>query len=387
MECIQHLWAQSETLREPQRLHAAVRAQFLASRLADSMDHAQVCGDNLPASMILQVGSITDVGVSAQTLLDTLNARRTQQPPPAYPRQMLCLQLEDGFGGVVSAYEHTRIPGLQLGETPLGCKVRVQHARRENDVVFLEPRTTTVLGGTIPELAQSMERLFEEQLCAQLGIAPSKPTNAPQAAPNAHISAKQAPATVQKTTPAALSRPAGASASVAQQLAEDQSPPTDSFSDAWDIDAEEALLEAEMAMATASQAPMPVPDTHKMDTPASPPATDIGRSSTKEPMSSGTHSEAGDAAPAPMSSGTRKSQLLQQLDAAPIAHTPPSRSALAVPPSSGGASARLKILPKYERPPSTSSQHSAGPIVLSSDTEPEASVECIVLSDSDSAST
>lgn len=386
MECIQHLWAQNETLREPHRLHAAVRAQFLVSRLGDSMERAQVSADTLPASMILQVGAMTDVGVSAQTLLDTLNARRTQQPPPTYPRQMLRLQLEDGFGGVLNAYEHTRIPALQLGETPLGCKVRVQHARREKGGVFLEPRTTTVLGGTIPDLAQGAERLFEEQLCAQLGIAPSKPSDAP-APTNVHTDAKSAQAAGQKKTPAGSSHPVGTSASLPQQNARDQSPPADPLSDAWDIDAEEALLEAEMAMATAPQAHMSVSDTHKTAMPASPPAADIGGSSTKEPMSSGAHSETGVAAPAPMSSGTRKSQLLQHLDAAPIAHTPPPRSARAAPPSSGEASARLKILPKHERLPPTSSQHSAGPIVLSSDTEPDASVECIVLSDSDSAST
>lgn len=386
MECIQHLWAQTDPLHEPTRLHAAVRAQFLASRLADSMDHAQVHADHLPTSLVLQITAITDVGVSAQTLLDTLHARRTQQPPPAFPRQMLRLQLEDGFGGVINAYEHTRIPDLLLGETPLGCKVRLQHAQREKGVVFLEPRTITVLGGTTPDLAQHSNRLLEEQLCAQLGIAPSQPKDAP-APTDRNVDVKTATGPVDDIPGTTISRPRRAPTAPASAFAEDVSLPVDSFSDAWDIDAEEALLEAELAMAAVPQGRMPDPAIHKMASPTPSPTVDKCESSTAEPISSGTRSQAGEAAPAPMSSGTRKSQLLRHLDAAPIAHTPPPRSARMTPPSSGEASARLKILPKHDRPPPTSSQHSAGPIVLSSDTEPEADVECIVLSDSDSAST
>lgn len=52
----------------------AVRAQFLASQLGDSLERG-VLGDELPQSALLQITAMTDVGVSAQTLLDTLNAR------------------------------------------------------------------------------------------------------------------------------------------------------------------------------------------------------------------------------------------------------------------------------------------------------------------------
>jgi hypothetical protein len=42
---------------------------------------------------------------------------------PPYPRATLSLLLSDGFR-TLQAMEYRRLPMLQLGETPLGCKVR-----------------------------------------------------------------------------------------------------------------------------------------------------------------------------------------------------------------------------------------------------------------------
>ena len=43
---------------------------------------------------------------------------------PAYSRSMLSMEVTDGFT-IMKAMEYRRIPGLVLGETMLGAKVRV----------------------------------------------------------------------------------------------------------------------------------------------------------------------------------------------------------------------------------------------------------------------
>lgn len=384
-------------------LQRAVRAQFLASQLGDSLERG-VLGEQLPQSALLQITAMTDVGVSAQTLLDTLYARRSTQPMPPYPRNMLCMELSDGFSKTIMAYEDAHIGALVLGETRLGAKIVVRSLRREkNGVVFLRPETTSVLGGAVPELARDGERKLELALCAKLNIAPSdgqtgaegrgpasasvpasasanvsatadapthtgptrsepkvrpepteptlsgsNPSKPNLSAPTLPNGTRQVPTAPHPPAHAPLSPPltnVHVPAHASTTLAMEEDPAVDPPSDAWDLDAEAALLEAEQALAGA---PAPTPDTQ------APPMQHTPTLS--QP----------------------KSELLRHLDAAP---TPPSQPRVAPPRASGEERARLKILPKQPTPTPRESRPAA-PIELSSDSETEsAAAAYIVLSD------
>ncbi|KAL6307427.1 hypothetical protein BKA93DRAFT_727364 [Sparassis latifolia] len=123
-----------------------VESQLLQSNLSDSM----VAGTGLPTNIppidktmitgpavLVEIISITDVGQSAFTLQNVRQARidradlaglagdgdDDEGPIPKYPRSMLRFQLSDG-STVLQAFEYRRLPELELGETPLGYKVR-----------------------------------------------------------------------------------------------------------------------------------------------------------------------------------------------------------------------------------------------------------------------
>lgn len=92
------------------------------------------------------MNAITDIGHSAFSLRNIRQARidkadmaglaaqeegdENGNPPqngedytiPSYPRATLRFVLSDGFG-TLQAMEYRRLPSLELGETPLGCKV------------------------------------------------------------------------------------------------------------------------------------------------------------------------------------------------------------------------------------------------------------------------
>jgi len=96
--------------------------------------------------ILVQIVDITEIGHSAFSLTNVRQTRLDQEdlagfareneeenenqnqadedvgPIPKYPRSMLKLQLSDGTI-TVPAIEFKRIPGLELGVTPLGCKV------------------------------------------------------------------------------------------------------------------------------------------------------------------------------------------------------------------------------------------------------------------------
>jgi len=95
---------------------------------------------------LLQILSVTDIGTSAVALQNTLEQRKDvfegktrirgmdegedeeQIVPgkvPDYPRAMLKMELGDGLT-VVRAVEFKRIAAVKLGETGLGCKVRMK---------------------------------------------------------------------------------------------------------------------------------------------------------------------------------------------------------------------------------------------------------------------
>jgi hypothetical protein len=127
-----------------------VEAQLLASDLRDSMvpesglprNVSQIDKGRIAAqqSVLCQIMAITDIGNSAfslqnvrQTRIDQADlaglAEQAEEEDgedyviPKYPRSMLRFILCDGSVNI-HAFECRRLPGLELGVTPLGCKVR-----------------------------------------------------------------------------------------------------------------------------------------------------------------------------------------------------------------------------------------------------------------------
>jgi RecQ-mediated genome instability protein 1 len=129
-----------------------VNTQFLASDMRDStvantglpMSFKNMGYGRVPGPVLVQIMSLTDIGQSAFTLKNVRQTRLEREdlagleeengddgdenededagPVPKYPRGMLKLELTDG-SMIIPAIEFRKIPQLQLGETPLGCKV------------------------------------------------------------------------------------------------------------------------------------------------------------------------------------------------------------------------------------------------------------------------
>lgn len=90
-------------------------------------------------AILCQIVALTDIGQSAFSLQNVRQTRidradlaglveagvedeEENQPVPKYPRGTLRMDLSDG-SMVLRAMEYKRLPGLELGVTPLGCKV------------------------------------------------------------------------------------------------------------------------------------------------------------------------------------------------------------------------------------------------------------------------
>ncbi|KAK0531221.1 hypothetical protein OC834_003032 [Tilletia horrida] len=217
-----------------------VNIQLLHSDLADSAEAGTLSPDILTAhkqrigekgrGVLLQVVGIMDVGVSAQTQLDVLAARkeaRTHPPAPGagaaphagaaeateenqeegeeeedhmaafhssesalasianptvYPRSVLRIHLSDGHNPdvLLPAFEHSRIEALSMndgptpgeGRTLLGCKVLLKGAEVRRGQVLLRPGEVEVLGGSIPELEDRAEYILTNSLRVRLGKPP-----------------------------------------------------------------------------------------------------------------------------------------------------------------------------------------------------------------------
>lgn len=93
-----------------------------------------------PNPILVQIVSMTEIGHSAFQLLNVRQTRidradlaglieagvedeEESEPIPKYPRSTLSLELTDG-SVMMRAMEYKRMPDLELGVTPLGCKVR-----------------------------------------------------------------------------------------------------------------------------------------------------------------------------------------------------------------------------------------------------------------------
>jgi RecQ-mediated genome instability protein 1 len=132
--------------------------QYLGSDLADStlqgsglpanvgqMEKGRIATSSSGGAVLCQMNAITEIGHSAFSLRNVRQARidkadmaglaaqerdESEQPPqdgedytiPSYPRSTLRFVLSDGFR-TLEAMEYRRLPSVNLGDTPLGCKV------------------------------------------------------------------------------------------------------------------------------------------------------------------------------------------------------------------------------------------------------------------------
>lgn len=147
-------WVLAEKSLNPatqmQRVLEEVEKQLLSSDLRDSMlhgtgipshvAHSDTPNSRLAGPILVQIESVTDIGVSAYNLNKTRQIREErfaagereegegdneveeEGPIPEYPRSMLRFEIGDG-STTMRAMEYRRIPELKLGRTPLGYKV------------------------------------------------------------------------------------------------------------------------------------------------------------------------------------------------------------------------------------------------------------------------
>ncbi|KAH9945184.1 uncharacterized protein BXZ73DRAFT_38839 [Epithele typhae] len=144
-------WIVEELQLDPSRdmktILENVDTQLLESDFADSMRSGSGIPPNaigadetmvIKGPILVEVVEIMEVGQSAYSLLQVHESRVEYQkqaqirtasgdpeehkPMPKFPRSMLQLRLSDGQH-VITAVEHKSLPGIELGETPLGFKV------------------------------------------------------------------------------------------------------------------------------------------------------------------------------------------------------------------------------------------------------------------------
>ncbi|KAI0775214.1 DUF1767-domain-containing protein [Trametes elegans] len=149
-----YTWIVDELHLDPARDMPAilenVNNQLLESDFNDSMlagtgfprDAIGAADTVLRGPILVEVVEIMEIGHSAYSLMQTYESRveyrkqaelRTasgdrddgeRKPLPKYPRSMLQFQLSDGMN-VLPAIEVKSMPEFELGETPLGYKVRL----------------------------------------------------------------------------------------------------------------------------------------------------------------------------------------------------------------------------------------------------------------------
>ncbi|KAG9040261.1 hypothetical protein FRB95_000190 [Tulasnella sp. JGI-2019a] len=186
-----------------------VENQLLESDLDDSMQPQTGLPINLkdlhntriasgPRGAILcQINALTDIGHSAFSLQNVRQTRidradlaglveagvedeEENQSIPNYPRGMLRMELSDG-STTLHAMEYRRISALQLGVTPLGCKVLLKNVLIRRGIAFLEPASVDVFVGSQTEEREAVQdKDFARGLRVRLG----KPEEDPNEDPN-----------------------------------------------------------------------------------------------------------------------------------------------------------------------------------------------------------
>ncbi|PWN52793.1 hypothetical protein IE53DRAFT_249926 [Violaceomyces palustris] len=230
--------AGSRSLSDAELL-SRVRQRLLASDMS-AFSMSPTLPDNVPShvdgwvgagprkAVMVQIVSILDIGVSAQSQLDVAEARKAAKTmlggeamldpsgsapgstvnttdlgdvePPAslqgddpmadfyaqedeagrpatvFSRKMLRMELSDGHNKVLApAFEHKRIANLDMNSMQLGCKLLLRGAKIRHGHILLSPSCVTVLGGRVDDLADRFEDSLINKLRAKLGKGPIEP--------------------------------------------------------------------------------------------------------------------------------------------------------------------------------------------------------------------
>ncbi|KAG8865187.1 hypothetical protein FRB96_000077 [Tulasnella sp. 330] len=137
-------------------------------------------------AILCQINALTDIGHSAFSLQNVRQTRidradlaglveagvedeEESQPIPNYPRATLRMDLSDG-STILPAMEYKRLPGLQLGITPLGCKILIKNVMIRRGIAFLEPANVEIYVGSQTEEREAVQdRDFARSLRVRLG--------------------------------------------------------------------------------------------------------------------------------------------------------------------------------------------------------------------------
>jgi RecQ-mediated genome instability protein 1 len=201
--------------KDMDRIIQEVNNQLLESDLADSMVHGTGLPTNITVEnekmtlpeppILVQIVSITDIGVSAAALEKTKRIREERVAAgeveeneevdeeiqgegaiPKYQRSMLRLELSDGHT-ILRGMEYKRLPELVLGTTKLGYKVGVSLPlvkETEHDmnaqmllrspvirrgIAFLSPECVELKGHSNEDLDKLQDRSFTRSLYHRMG--------------------------------------------------------------------------------------------------------------------------------------------------------------------------------------------------------------------------
>lgn len=197
--------------------------QYLGSDLTDStlegsglpanverIEKGRIATSNSGGPILCQMNAIMEIGHSAFSLRNVRQARidkadlaglaaqerdEDEQPPqdgedytiPSYPRSTLRFVLSDGFR-TLDALEYRRLPSVNLGDTPLGCKVIMPPLRLlcrmlicagqfilhdvliRRGIAFLDPESVTILPGTrVEDIDEMRDTIFSRGLRRRMG--------------------------------------------------------------------------------------------------------------------------------------------------------------------------------------------------------------------------
>ena len=155
--CIEYV--NQQVGQDPDQL---LRTQILYSDLSSLVSHSSIAPNK---KILVQINNIEEIGISKQTLLDSVNNQKL-----GLPRQMLKLTLTDGINQFFGV-ELERINNISL-DMNLGAKIIVQGTMRRN-VMFLKNNQVEFLGGSVAEFntVNGRERV-ESALRNDLGLEP-----------------------------------------------------------------------------------------------------------------------------------------------------------------------------------------------------------------------
>ncbi|KAH9816036.1 hypothetical protein DFH28DRAFT_1125453, partial [Melampsora americana] len=148
-------------------------------------------------AILVQIQSMTEIGHSALSLESTHQKRKNEaegrdrvwdldddealdrKAPIRFPRAMLKFELSDGHR-TVHAVEYRKIDELELGVTPLGCKLLIKNVKVRRGILLLTPQNTVVKGLQVEELEVQRDQIFQTSLDIRLGRPSSDATDQSQ---------------------------------------------------------------------------------------------------------------------------------------------------------------------------------------------------------------